>query len=286
MLKMRKAALIPLLLAICAAHKIHACNSLNLPTLTEPLRTIPACNPKQGECMNARAALFKRFGIGRDDDPRTLSLLMRASPWHVFDADYRIMQLDDLKQMIKSQLKPGMTQVELAASWTASKTMKNKPPMVQQLASAYPALKFSGVDGFAWITPKGKIYGTKQAFSLMNGHGYPYQVNASQDIMLGFIDGVALSFDFKKEAIKNRHADDLLAIAMAEESFGLCLDTALDTYVEAAKLGSNIAAYNAAMLYLDQGKTAEAQTWLQLAAKRGDQPAAKLLKQLDNTGKH
>lgn len=278
---MNQIKLLALLAAMSLCQSNWACTAVGTPQLEQDIRDIPACDAKQGKCRNAHDLMAERFSIGRDDDPYTLSLLMRASPWHVFDADERIMQLDDLKQTINSMLKPGMTKIELAASWTATSRGGQLPSVVQQLSAAYPALTFSGVDGFAWITPNGKIYGTKQAFSIMAGHSYPYEVNSAQDIMLSFIDGLVLNFNFKQEALEKKQADALLTIAVAEESFGLCIDTALDTYVQAAQMGNTIAAYNAAVIYKERGETAQAREWLQQAAKQGDQPAARLLKQMD-----
>lgn len=268
-----------MMLSFGLCHAALACNSAAMPTLNNDLVGIAGCNANKEQCADAYDLLQERFSIGRDDDRQTLSILVRASPWHIYDADKRILLRDDVKKLLLGMLEPQMKNVELVASWSATTRAGHHPSVVQQLSQDFPHLKVSGVDGFAWLTPQGTVHGTKQAYSAWSGQAGRYKVDKNQDIMLSFFDGINLAY--KPEAMQDKDADALLALAMAEETFSLCPQSALATYLQAAQWGNTIAAYNAGLILAEQGNTVEARTWLQRALQQGDKAAQQRLQQMD-----
>jgi TPR repeat protein len=86
--------------------------------------------------------------------------------------------------------------------------------------------------------------------------------------------------------IAKRDGPLVMRAGAAADIFSMCPDRALELFEIAAQMGEPIAAYNAALMHLDNGsadRTRAAKALLSQATKSGDQKAAERLRALESS---
>jgi hypothetical protein len=243
--------------------------------------TIEHCDPAGGQCVRADTALVKYIDAMPDDGPSTLSIAMQGSPWHLYDAQYHILEVDELAAMVRQQGSK-IERVVLVASWSATAPDPRAKSLAQKLSLALGGMPVTGQDGFLWVSPNGAIHTTHQAYTgRLSG---PYLVGKNDKIMASLVAGWVL--DMEDMFIRTRDAGGLLRTGAAKEIFMLCPEGALQAYDASAALDNPIAAFNAAILRLERaapGDAAAALSLLKQSAALGDKKAEAKLKSLVRT---
>lgn len=236
--------------------------------------TVEACEPKVEKCVSASRAVHDYADM--EDDSTTFSIAMHSSPWRMYGPDARIMSLDQLAELIRQKLTPRQKSVLLMSSWTGVAPSADDSSVASKLSRRLGGFPVQGQDGFVWLTPKGSIRTTRQAFTLFQGsYG---QIKEGSDVFVSMTAAGAMRFEDRFVASKN--GDGMLDAGMAWDVFSLCPDNALDRFVVAAGFGNAIAAYNAGVILLERKTKRDslsARKWLHEAARRGDQPSQSLL---------
>jgi hypothetical protein len=242
---------------------------------------IKQCPPASGDCVRADEALHKYMNAKPDDGPTTLSITTHSSPWHLYDGDYHILEIEELAAMVRQQGSK-IKRVILVASWSGIAPDPHSKSLAQKLSEALGGLPVTGQDGFVWISPKGALHTTHQAFTgRVSG---PYWVGQNDQVMASLVPGWAI--DLEAEFVKTHDAAGLLRVGIAKDIFMLCPDGALKSYDDGAALNSPIAAFNAAIMRLERdkpGDAAAAVALLKQSAAQGDKKAEKKLNSLTRT---
>ncbi len=129
-----------------------------------------------------------------------------------------------------------------------------------------------------WVSRNGTLRTTHEAFTVRKGTG-PYGVLKGADIMAALTIGWFAGH--KDYFVQRRNADGVLRAGVGKDVFMLCPDGALDAFEQAAKLGSAVGAYNAAIMHLERGTPAdshEAMALLERAVELGDAKAKERLR--------
>ena len=249
--------------------------------VTLPLQgfvSIDQCAAGGADCKPANEALFDYMKAQPDDGPEILSIATHGSPWHLYDAEYHILEIDEVAALVRQQ-GSGIKRVALHASWSGASPAPRTRSIAQRLSAALGGMPVSGQDGFMWVSPKGALRTTRQAFTgRVSG---PYLVGKNDDVMASLVVGWPL--DLEAQFVKARDAAGLLRVGAAKEIFLLCPDGALQSYEASAALNNPVAAFNAAVIRLERnrpGDAAAAMALLKQAAAQGDTKARNKLETL------
>jgi len=242
---------------------------------------VKACDPANAPCVRADDALYQYIRAIPDDGPDVLSIATHSSPWHLYDQDYRILEIDEVAAMVKQQ-GSGIKRVALVASWSGATPAPGTTSLAGKLSKALGGKPVTGQDGFVWVSPQGTLRTTRQAFTIRPGG--PYWAGRNDDVMASLVAGWPMYME--AEYIKQRDAVGLLRVGAAKEIFMLCPDGALQSYEASAALDNPVAAYNAALIRLERkrpGDVAAAMKLLKQAAGQGDAKAERKLQSLTKT---
>ncbi|QNA87402.1 hypothetical protein G4G28_00985 [Massilia sp. Dwa41.01b] len=257
------------------------CNAQAACSTAIPLQgavNVKQCDPASGQCRRADEVLQEYMRAVPDDGPEVLSIASHSSPWHLYDQDYRILDIDEVAAMV-SQQGSNFKRVDLVASWSDAAPAPGSRSLAQKLSAALGGKPVTGQDGFVWISQNGALRTTHQAFTArLSG---PYWVGKNEDVMASLVAGWAI--DLEARFKETRDAAGLLQVAAAKEIFMLCPESALESYEESAALNNPVAAYNAAIIRLERkqpGDVAAAMKLLKQAAAQGDKKAEKKLTSL------
>jgi hypothetical protein len=267
---------IAFLLIVTACWRAQAACTTTLPL--KGMLDIKQCDASSASCVDANEALYAYMQAQPDDGPDVLSIATHGSPWHLYDQEYRIFEIDELAAIVRQQ-GPGIKRVELVASWSGAAPSPQSKSVAQKLSTALGGKPVAGKDGFVWVSREGKLHTTHQA--LTSRLAGPYRVGKDDDVMTSLVAGWPV--DLEAGFVKERDAAGLLRVGAAKEIFMLCPEGALKSYEESAALNNPIAAFNAAILRFERngpGDAAAAMRLLKQAAAQGDAKAGKKLKSL------
>jgi hypothetical protein len=250
------------------------------PFALEGTLVVETCKKGTRKCEQASKLVFEYVERHRDDD-NVFSIALQSSPWHLYDADMRIIDIDALAETVRTGLEPHHKRLLLLGSWTAA-APEGVQSHAERLSAALNGFPVEGMDGFLWLDKKGRARTTRQAFTGRMGLG-PYYARRGDDVMVALAGGWQNGMESFFRAQGDAHG--LMRAAAAWDMFMLCPDNALAHYEEAARMKEPdaIAAYNAAVMHLERGgdeHIALAIELLGIAAGLGDQPSAQRLIQL------
>lgn len=234
--------------------------------------TINTCDENKETCVLGEKAVYD-YMQKVEDKPGVYTVALNASPWRFYDAEMRIVTVQEMAQTLKSSLAKDTKRIELIASWTGVAPENNSKSLAQQLSDQLNGFPVSGMDGFLWITNDGKLRTTRQAFSGHAGLGH-YKIAQGDEIFVPLVAG--WHAEMESAFIKDRDAEGIMRAGTGWDIYFLCPDRALQAFEAAAKLGHPIAAYNAALVRLERGKKNDltiAKALLVQAAKIGDKKA-------------
>ncbi len=186
---------------------------------------------------------IKYMNATPEDGPTTLSIATHSSPWHLYDGDYRILEIEEVAAMVRQQGSK-IKRVILVASWSGLAPDPHSKSLAQKLSEALGGSPVTGQNGFVWVSPKSALHTTHQAFTgRVSG---PYWVSQNEQVMASLVLGWAI--DLEDQFAKAHDAAGLLQVGVAKDVFMLCPDGALQSYEDGAALNSPIAAFNAAIM--------------------------------------
>ena len=259
-----------------AQHAIAACeSSLKL----EGTIIVDSCAPDENECIPASKAIFD-YSQSAKMDSGVYSLFMHSSPWHLYDGNMRIITVEELAEIVKSQMGDKYKSIELIASWSGVAPDPNGKSLAQKLSDALGGFPVKGMDGFVWLSKAGVTRTTTQANTIKRMK-YPYRIHPGGEVMASA--AVASPIDFEEDYVTKKDAEGIMRVGAALDIFSLCHDKALEYFEAGAKLSNSIAAYNAALIHLERGKKGDleaATALLSQAAALGDKKAQARLQKL------
>jgi hypothetical protein len=264
-------------LAICGLAQADCTSSLPL----KGSLAVDNCDPSRERCTTSSDALYQYMSARKDDDPEVLYVGLHGSPWHVYDGDYHIIEVDELADMVRRQ-GSAIKRVVLLSSWSGVAPNPNGKSVAQRLSHALNGMPVSGMDGFIWFNRDGSIQTTHQAMTAVRGG--QYWVADGGKVMASLVAGwpVALAAEFSKSG----DASGLMRAGAGYDIYLLCPSQALKTFDASAAMADPIAAYNAAILRLERNAAGDKQaalTLLKKSASLGDQKAQLKLKSLAGT---
>ena len=80
--------------------------------------SIPFCDPKKDDCRDA-AETLRGYMENVPDDKTLVTVALQTSPWRFYDAEMRILTMDEMVEIVRPHLKAGTGRVQLIGSWTA-----------------------------------------------------------------------------------------------------------------------------------------------------------------------
>lgn len=263
-------------LAVCLAIALlpavgHACEQA--PGL-EGVLSIPQCRPASEQCIpGARAA---HAALEALEIPDVFTIGVQSSPWRMYDAEGRSLTIEEVAAAIRAGMPASDRRVHLAGSWTAARPDGGGDTLAHRLSVALDGFPVDGSDGFLWLGPTGAMRTTRQAFSVWKTG--PYSVARGEDVLMALVPGAMAQFEDHFAA--NGNAAGVVQAGIGLDVFMLCQERALAAFERAAGMGSAIGAYNAGLMHAEQGDSAAAEHWLQLASRLGDLKAADALQGL------
>jgi len=237
---------------------------------------VPVCLEDGPDCRPASEVLHE-YTEAQPDDPAGFSIALQSSPWHLYGPDYRIITVDELAAIIRSQLEPKHKRIDLFGSWTGGTYTSGMLSHASRLSQALDGFPVTGKDGFLWMDKKGGMRTTKQAFTMREGGG-PYSVPAGEEVFVSLAAGWAAGLE---DRIGPEDHELMLLAGVGNDVFLLCPDGALADFEAAAKMGNAIAAYNAALILLERNHEGDRDAALKLlerATQLGDDKASARLK--------
>ncbi len=240
---------------------------------------IEACDPEREKCLDATSTLFE-YTRRIPDDPAVVSVALQSSPWRFYGPDMRILAVDELAARIRPQLTTEAKRVSLLGSWTGVVGEAGAKSLADQVSLALDGFPVDGMDGFVWISPQGAVRTTHQAFTMRSSRG-PYEVREGDEVMVALAAGwyVGMGEPSGEHAV----AEDFVLAGRAWDVFGLCPENALAAFEKGAARGSGVAAYNAAMMRMEQGGSENLRAAIALllrGSKLGDQKSKEKLQSL------
>ena len=213
------------------------------------------------------------------DIPGEFTVGIQSSPWRMYDSQDRIVTVDEMAEMIRTQRPAKDRRVRLVGSWTAALPEGEGQTLAQRLSAALDGFPVEGSDGFLWLSPKGAMRTTRQAFSVWRT-GY-YDLPRGGDVMVALVPGALVQFEdrFAEDGI----ADGVVRAGVGKDVFMLCPEGALAAFERAAAMGSAVGAYNAGVIHQEAGERDAAIAWLEKAIALGDAKAAARLAALRAT---
>lgn len=228
---------------------------------------VPNCPYGQTGCVSAGQQLYK-YAEASPDDPTSLSIAVQSSPWRLYDADMRIMSVEDVALLVRSHPDPKINRVELVGSWTGV-APSGVPSLASRLSKALDGFPVKGQNGFLWMDKHGATRTTHQAFSVRQGGGL-YGVHDGDEVMVSLVEGWAAGME---DRIPANDGEFMLKAGVGQDVFLLCPEHALADFEAAAKMGNAVAAYNAAFIRLERNQAGDrvaAEQLLARAAALGD----------------
>ncbi|WP_152984468.1 hypothetical protein [Stenotrophomonas terrae] len=266
----------PALLMLCLlSPAAWGCQTTQLPLAGAV--SVPHCPPRQGvdNCVSSGQLLHTYMEAIPDSD-EVLIIALHSSPWRLYDADMRILPVNEFAASIKPALDGKVTRVELIGSWTGASPTSGVPSLADRLSSALGGFPVSGEDGFLWLRKDGSRRTTQQAFTIRDGGG-SYFVPEGEELLAPLVVGW---YSEAQDVLPAQDAVLQLRAAAGWDIFMLCPDNALGGFEHAAKLGSAVAAYNAAIMRLERGGAGDrsaALAMLERGAALGDGKSQALL---------
>lgn len=240
--------------------------------------SVDTCATAGPDCVPAPQALYQYVEAQKDDGPDVLSIALHGSPWRLYDAEDRILEISELASIIRAKGSV-IKRVEIYSSWSAAAPDRHSKALTQRLSLALNGMQVKGLDGFAWYSPDGAVHTTHQAFT--GAASGPYHIPKGKPVMASLVKGWLV--EGQSHFAKTGDAAGLLAAGVAADIYLLCPERALAAFDAAAALGNAVAAFNAAIMRLERGNSgdkAAAVKLLKQAAARGDLKARERLKTL------
>lgn len=232
--------------------------------------SIPYCDPQGNadKCVPGGEAVFK--ALEALDIPGEFTVGIQTSPWRMYDSDDRIVTVDEMAAVIRKERMEKHLRVRLVGSWTAALPEGEGATLAQRLSASLEGFPVDGSDGFLWLSAKGAMRTTHQAFSVWKT-GW-YHVARGEDVMVALVPGALAQFE--DQFAEEGRAEGVVRAGVGKDAFMLCPDGALASFERAAGMGSAIGAYNAGVMHAEAGDRAAAIKWLEKAAALGDAKAA------------
>ena len=228
--------------------------------------SIPTCDPKAdaGDCVPGQQAVYE--ALEALDIPGEFTVGIQTSPWRMYDSQDRIVTVDEMAEAVRTQRPAKDLRVRLVGSWTAALPEGEGQTLAQRLSAALDGFPVEGSDGFLWLSPKGAMRTTHQAFSVWRT-GY-YDLPRGGDVMVALVPGALVQFEdrFAEDGI----ADGVVRAGVGKDVFMLCPDGALAAFERAAAMGSAIGAYNAGLMHAEAGRRDDAIRLLERAVALGE----------------
>jgi TPR repeat protein len=249
------------------------------------IASVQTCDRKTETCVDAWKAAGKYAEkIKGNDDPAILNLVVNASPWRFYDAQFRILTVEEIAGAIKPSIAKGVERVALIASWTAIRPDAHTPSLAEQVGKLLGSTPVTGEDGFLWISRDGTLRTTRQAATVMQGGRY--EVAEGGEVLVSL--AVGWPANFLELFVKEKNAQGIAWAAAGWDIYMLCPERALQAFEYAAQLGHPIAAYNAALMRLDRGGQGDldaAKELLLKASNAGDKKAQERLQLLNRAAR-
>ena len=198
-----------MLIAVTIAPVAAACDAAQLPLSGSV--AVPSCvtQAPTDTCVFAGKALYDYIQAIPDDDS-VLTIVLQSSPWRLYDAQMRILILDDLVASIQPKLGGGVQRVELIGSWTATAPTAGTASLAERLSQALDGFPVRGEDGFLWLAEDGTRRTTRQAFTVRASSG-AYFIPKGADVLAALATGSKRSMDSAMEQLILRWEKDSLA---------------------------------------------------------------------------
>lgn len=232
--------------------------------------TIDQCDDSAvgGACIPGSRAVYD--ALQTLDIPGVFTIGIQTSPWRMYDAEGRIVTVEEIAAGVRAGRTTKHQRVRLIGSWTAAVPGGDGPTLAERLSDALEGFPVDGSDGFLWLSPKGEMRTTHQAFSAWRAG--PYSVNPGDDVMVAFVPGALSQFE-------QRFADEgngvgVVMAGVGHDVFMLCPAGALAAFERAADMGNAIGAYNAGLMHAEAGDRVAAIKWLEKASALGENKAA------------
>ena len=209
--------------------------------------SVDTCSAKSANCIYAAEALYEYMKAVPDSDS-LLTIALHSSPWRMYDDEMRILTVEDLVQMVRPKLGGKLQRIELIASWTGVSPAPGVPSLAERVSKALDGFPVRGENGFLWLAKNGSRRTTRQAFTVREGAG-SYFLPKGSEVLVSLGTGWPA---YVEDQIPADDADLLMRAAAGWDVFFLCPDKALAGFERAAKQGSAIAAYNAALMRLER----------------------------------
>lgn len=235
----------------------------------EGVLSIPQCDPASvvGGCVPGGRAAYE--ALEALEIPNVFTIGLQTSPWRMYDAEGRILTVEEVATVIRARRPDSDKRVHLVGSWTAARPDGNKATLAHRLSTALNGFPVDGSDGFLWLSPKGEMRTTKQAFSVWKTG--PYSVGRGEDVLTALVPGAMAQFE--DQFARDGSAEGVLQAGIGYDVFMLCQERALAAFERAAGMGNAIGAYNAGLMYVESGDRSTATPWLQKAETLGETKA-------------
>lgn len=242
--------------------------------------TIPACDPATGPeaCVPGHVAVYE--AMDALDIPAVFTIGIQTSPWRMYDGEDRIVTIEEMAASVRAKRPATDTRVRLVGSWTSARPDGAGETLAQRLSAALDGLPVDGSDGFLWLSPKGEMRTTHQAFSVWQT-GW-YHVPRGGDAMLALVPGAVVQFEDR--FVQDGRAEGVVRAGVGKDVFMLCPDGALAAFERAAAMGSAIGAYNAGLMHAEAGRRDDAIRLLERAVALGDAKAGDRLDAIRTQG--
>lgn len=241
--------------------------------------SIPACDRTKDSCVYAEKAVYEYANNGKDSE-ELLSVALTSSPWRFYDAEMRILTIEEAADLMRPAIKKPIKNIFLMASWSGASPAKETKSLADKLSKQLEGFPVSGIDGFLWLSKDGTYRSTKQKFTMRSGAG-PYVIQQGSEVLVP----LAIGWFAESEAhfIQKNDAEGTMRAGAGWDIYMLCPDRALQAFEKSAMMGSAIGAYNAALIRLDRKKAGDAEKakeLLSLSVKLGDEKAKRFLNTL------
>jgi len=255
---------------------VHACGDAKA---FEGTQAIQQCDQTSAadDCVPGPKAVFD--AMEALDIPNVFTIGLQTSPWRMYDAENRIITVEEVAELVRAKRPTTDLRVRLVGSWTSKRPDGGGATLAQRLSAALDGFPVDGSDGFLWLSAKGKMRTTHQAFSIWKTG--PYKVRPGDDVMVALVPGSLVQFEDR--FAEDGHADGVLEAGVGDDVFMLCPEGALAAFERAAGMGNAIGAYNAGLMRAEAGDYAAAINWLEKAATLGEGKATAMLTKLRAT---
>lgn len=238
--------------------------------------SIPHCDAESdaANCIPGHQAVYE--ALEALEIPNEFTIGIQTSPWRMYGGDDRIITIEEMAASVREKRPETDRRVRLAGSWTAARPEGEGATLAQRLSAALEGFPVDGSDGFLWLSAKGDMRTTHQAFSIWKTGRY--EVPRGGDVMVALVPGAMAQFE--DQFAENGNAAGVVRAGVGKDVFMLCPEGALAAFERAAGMGSAIGAYNAGVMHAEAGDRAAATNWLEKASALGDAKATERLAML------